>query len=86
MSSEGAPTKMDKDTRKCHSQALNDLNDELFNQYLESEVKGDEQFQTINKSVEFLKLPMTDRETLTEYKDIILDKWALRDHNCIIRF
>jgi hypothetical protein len=86
LSSEGAPKKLPKDTRSQQSEIIREINDELFNQYLQSEVKGDEKFQTINKSVEFLRLPMTDRETLTEYKDIILDKWALRDHNCIIRF
>ena len=48
---------MDKDIRKCQSQALNDLNDELFNQYLESEVKGNEKTQKHNQTVEYLKLP-----------------------------
>ena len=72
---------MPKETRSQQSEIIRDINDELFTQYLESEVKGDETFQAISKSVEYLRLPMTDRETLTEYKDIILDKWALRDHN-----
>jgi hypothetical protein len=81
----GAPTKLPKETRSQQSEIIRDINDELVTQYLESEVKGDETVQTINKSVEYLRLPMTDRETLTEYKDLILDKWALRDHNCIIR-
>ena len=86
LSSEGAPKKLPKDTRNQQSEIISEINDELFNKYLESEVNGDEKFQAINKTVESLKHPMTDRETLTEYKDIILDKWALRDHNCIIRF
>ena len=86
LSSQGAPKKLAKETRNQQSEAMKELNDELFSQYLESEVKGDEKFKAINKTVEYLKLPMDDLETLTLYKDIILDKWALRDHDCIIRF
>ena len=76
---------MDKDTRKCQSQALNDLNDELFNQYLESEVKGDEKFQKINQTVEYLKLPYIN-EHLVKYKEIIMDKWKVSEHDAVIRF
>jgi len=86
LSSQGAAKKLPKETRSQHSEIIRDMNDELFEKYLESEVKGDEKFEAINKSVEYLRLPMTDREALIEYKDIILDKWAIRDHNCIMRF
>ena len=76
---------MDKDTRKCQSQALNDLNDELFNQYLESEVKGNDKFQKNNQTVEYLKLPYIN-EHLVKYKEIILYKWKVSDHDAVIRF
>ena len=76
---------MDKDTRRCQSQALHDLNDEIFNQYLESEVKGNEKFEKINQTVEYLKLPLIN-EHLIKYKEIILDKWKVSDHDAVIRF
>ena len=76
---------MDKDTRKCQSQALNDLNDELFNQYLESEVKGNEKNKKNNQTVEYLKLPYIS-EHLTKYKETIMDKWKVSDHDAVIRF
>ena len=42
---EGAPKKLPKETRSQQSEVIHDLNDELFNQYLESEVKGNDKFQ-----------------------------------------
>ena len=57
LSSEGAPTKLPKETRSQQSEIIHDLNDELFNQYLESEVKGNEKFQKNNQTSEYLKLP-----------------------------
>ena len=62
-----------------------EINDELFSQYLESDDKSDIKFQKISQAIGYLKLPICP-EKLTQFKDIILDKWRLRGHDSIIRF
>jgi hypothetical protein len=74
-----------KQTRSQQSQAVRDLNDELFTQYLESEVKGNEKHLKIIQAVAYLNLPFID-ERLIKHKEIILYKWKLSDHHAVIRF
>jgi hypothetical protein len=58
----------------------------MFQDFLATDRKRDDKDHCIVKAIEYLKLPMDDPEALTEYSDIILDKWKLRDHDCIMRF
>jgi hypothetical protein len=64
---------------------VEEINDELFEEYLNSEVKSAPKFRNIAKAIEYLRLP-NHPATLTEFKEIIMDKWKLRDHDAVIRF
>ena len=86
LSSQGVPAKLTKATRTQQSQLADEISDELFDEYLASEAKLDQKFQTINKTVEYLKLPQSNPEVLTRFKDVVMNKWAVRDHDSVIRF
>ena len=83
LSSEGSLNRIAKETKQHQSQLVQELTEELFNEFLESENKLDEKFFNINLAIEYLKVPESE---VTRFKDIILDKWKLRDHDSIIRF
>jgi hypothetical protein len=84
LSSQGVPAKLAKEARSQQSQLTEAMGDELFTEYREAEVKTDQKFQGITRAREYLKLPFVP-EVLTQFKDIIMDKWKLRDHDAVIR-
>jgi hypothetical protein len=53
---------------------------------LSQSLKFDDKYKHLVKTIQYLRLPIDDREALTLYKDIILSTWAVRDHDAIIRF
>ena len=85
LSSQGVPAKLAKETRSQQSQVVQELNEELFTQYLETDQKSDPKFQKIYQAIEYLKMPFSP-EHLIKHKELILDKWKLSDHDTAIRF
>jgi hypothetical protein len=49
--------KLDKATRDHRSQLLEEINDELFDEYLKSEVTAAPRLRTIAKAVQYLRIP-----------------------------
>ena len=85
LSSKGVLAKLAKETRNQQSQVNQELNDEPFTEYLETDQKTDLKFQKITQAIVYLKLPPSP-EHLIKHKEIILDKWKLSDHDSVIRF
>ena len=85
LSSEGSLNRIAKETKQQQKHRVDAINDDLFNEFLESDHKSDDKFQSISKAIEYLKVPMCP-EYLIKFKGIILDKWKVKDHDAIIRF
>jgi hypothetical protein len=86
LSAQGVPTRLAKETRNQQSQLVEAINEELFTEFLQTEVNSDLKFQNIVKAISYLKLPMGSPEILTKFKDVIMDQWKLRDHDSVVRF
>jgi hypothetical protein len=84
MSEEGTIEKLDKEEKQALSELTKEIQEELFKEYLETEYKGDEKYDSFNRHIEFLQIPK-DNETLEKYKNEIMDKYVLQDHLNIIR-
>ena len=77
---------LSKSEKKAQRDVVNDIATELFEEFIASETKEDDKFQTIRKNLEYLKLDVNDVEALRKYKETILDKYKSKDHEAIIRF
>ena len=86
LSSQGAPAKVSPETKAQQTQVMADINDTMFEEFIESSSKFEDKYQNLVKTIQYLKLPIDDREALTTYKDEIMSKWAVRDHDAIVRF
>jgi len=86
LSSQGAPAKISPDTKAQQTQIMANINDTMFEEFIETSLKFDEKYQNLVKTIQYLKLPIDDREVLTTYKHEIMSKWAVRDHDAIVRF
>ena len=76
MSVEGVSRELlSKSEKKAQRDVVNDIATELFEEFIASETKEDDKFQTIRKNLEYLKLDVNDVEALRKYKEIILDKY-----------
>jgi hypothetical protein len=84
MSEEGTIEKLDKEEKQALSELTKEIQEELFKEYLETEHKGHEKYDSFNRHIDFLQIPK-DNETLEKYKNEIMDKYVLQDHLNIIR-
>ena len=84
MSSEGTEEKLDKEEKTELKELSKEMREELFSEYIETEFKGSEKYDTCNKHIEFLHIP-NDNATLEKQKNEIMDKYVLQDHLNIIR-
>ena len=87
LSSQGSRAKLGKEIRRGQSQLVRELNEQLFEEYLSPEsTKSDPKFVRLFDNIMYLSLPWNDPYTLIKYRDIILDKWKIKDHDAVIRF
>ena len=78
------PKKLDRDTRDELTELIEEITEEPFNEYLNSNNKSNEQYEEINERITLLNLDRNDNETLTEFKDIVMNKFKLTEHVNII--
>jgi hypothetical protein len=94
----GTPKKIDKNKQEEIKAITEQIREDFFNEFLETEYKGLEKYDTFNKHIKFLNIPTTykevDEETgniiteidlYTTYKNEIMDKHMLQDHLNVIR-
>ena len=84
MSEEGNIEKLDKEEKHDLKELTKEIQEELFKEFLATEFKGHEKYDSFNKHIEFLQIP-NDNATLEKYKNEIMDKYVLQDHLNIIR-
>ena len=59
------------------------IKDNLFSEYLEDTQKDKEMYDQINANLKYLNLKGVDE--LKKYKDIMIDKYLIEEHDNIIR-
>jgi hypothetical protein len=84
ISEEGTAKKMDNEDKKEIKELTKQLQDELFEEFINTECKGHKKYDAFNTNINFLKIPQT-KEMLEKYKAEITDKHVLQDHLNIIR-
>jgi hypothetical protein len=90
----GEVRKLSDETKKEQKQLIETINDELFNDFLNCpddsipelmKHRRQDKFVLLFENVNFLGLKYEPNETLLKYKETILDKYKLLEHNNIIR-
>jgi hypothetical protein len=88
---EGEPKTLDPEKKAEITELTAEIKEQLFQEFLIDENKKNIKYDSFNKHIEFLKIPlMNEQETintelLNTYKNEITDKHALQDHVNIIR-
>ena len=76
---------LSKVERNAMRDVVDDIANELYDEFLASNCKSDPKFQIIMKNLEYLKVNPNDVEALTKYREIILNKYRIKEHDAIIR-
>jgi hypothetical protein len=84
ISSEGEAKKLDKDTREELTELIQQITTDEFNAFLNSDDKLNPKYDNINKSIQLLNLPYNN-DILESYKDIIMNKYKIKEHLNLIR-
>ena len=79
------PDKLDNIVKHEMKTIKNEINEVLFNEFLESDNKDVLKYEVINKNISFLNLP-NDNNIITKYKEIITNEYKMNEHLNIIRF
>jgi len=58
---------------------LDEMTDALFDEFLQSDTPTDKKYTTFMKHIEYLGLDLNDKETLTKFKEIIQDKYQVKN-------
>lgn len=91
MSEEGKTETLDKEEKTEIKELSKEIKEKLFEEFLIDENIKNEKYDSFNKHIEFLKIPlMNEQETinielLNKYKNEIMDKHVLQDHLNVIR-
>ena len=80
LSSVGVPQVIDKETKKAANAITEQYNEELFEEYVESENKMDSKYLNLHKNAEAVGLTYADKETLEEYKELIIDSYKVEEY------
>lgn len=68
---------------------IKDLSDELkettFEEFLNTDDPKHHKFAQLRENIEYLQLDPTNKETLKQFRDIVLDKNRIKEHDAIIR-
>lgn len=84
LSEEGRPIKMDIQDRLELKTCTQEIQDQIFNEFLEAEDKTADKFKQIMKRAQLLKLP-EDKSIYEAYESELKDKYELQNHLNIIR-
>ena len=85
LSSEGKPSKIDKETMNELKSLEEQHDEELFHDYLHDENKDDVRYDVFNENLVLLGLKGASDEELLKYKEIFMDNHKLQEHLNIIR-
>ena len=85
LSEVGKPKAMDKDTRQQAKDMVEEMNEQLLNEYLDSFDKygnnsSDSRFEHLKRNIKALGLHKSDVETIRKYKDMVLDSFRVEQH------
>ena len=87
LSSEGvSKALLSKAEKQNMKNVVESISNDLFDEFIASENKMDEKFSSIMKNLAYLKLEFYDVEALTKFREIIQDKYKMKEHDAIIRF
>jgi hypothetical protein len=85
LSEEGTPIKLNKETKEEMTSLVEAYNEDLFTEFLKAEDRTLVKFDMFNKHVELLGLSKEANDILEKYKDLITDKFKLKEHMDLIR-
>ncbi len=71
---------MDKQTKQEAKTITDEYNEELFKEYVESDNRYDDKFANLNKNAQAVGLFGADKETLEEYKELIIDNYKVEEY------
>ena len=83
LSEVGEADRIQPQAKKDMRSVVQSIKEDLFNEYLEDTQKDKEKYDQINANLKYLKLRNAD--DLKMYKDIIIDKYLIEEHDNIIR-
>jgi len=86
LDSRGEKSKIEQDIKIEMTDLRTDIDDNFFNDFLTSDNRKDEKFKVILERIDLLNLPINNDETLTQYKEYLLNPHKLTMHLNIIRF
>ena len=66
-------------------QLVDDVTEELFNNFLNTDNLLEPKFDNLLKTINYLDIRPDDKESIIKFKDIIINKFKLQEHNAIIR-
>jgi hypothetical protein len=82
---EGTPTKLSKDEKTAQKGLVEDIAEELFEEFLQTGDILKPKFEGLLKNINYLSLNPTNKETLTKFKNIIINKYRVQEHDAVIR-
>ena len=85
LSEVGQPKEMDKDTKKEAKTIVEEMSEQLFDEYLDSmdqynNDSSDSKFNHLKRNIKALGLHRTNKETIREYKEMVLDSFRVEQH------
>jgi len=86
LSEEGEKSFIDPEIKAEMTDLRTDVDNTLFDQFIKSNERSEEQFKIINERINLLNIPMEDDEILTKYKEYLMSARTLTNHLNVIRF
>ena len=62
-----------------------EINEALFNDFLETDKKDVIKFEVLNERIDFLNLPL-NKHIISKYQVLLSDEYKMEDHLNVIRF
>jgi hypothetical protein len=82
LSERGEAVKINKKTKEEMRSIVQSIKEELFDQFMKDEDKTKDEYKQIRDNMEYLKLTVKQCE---EYRELIIDKYKIEEHDNIIR-
>jgi hypothetical protein len=86
LDSKGEKSKIDPEIKIEMADLRTDIDDNFFNDFLNSSNRNDDKYKVILDRIELLNLPINNDEILTTYKEYLMNPHKLTTHLNIIRF
>lgn len=79
MSEEGTIEKLDKEEKHELKELSKEIKEELYKEFLETEYKGHEKYDSFNRHIEFLQIPLYVQVTVQEYSRDAMGRIIIED-------